>query len=131
MIKYYKDGAEFDINRMHVFDDVQYPAGWFADPANRDAMGITEQEVEDVPVQYVPPSVTMRQARLALLAAGKLADVETAINSLPSPTKEAARIEWDYSSAVVRARPLVGMIGAALGMDEAALDQLFITAAGL
>lgn len=79
----------------------------------------------------VPAQVTMRQARLALLGAGKLSLVDAAIDSLPSPEKETARIEWDYSSSVVRGRPLVVMLGQALGLDEEALDQLFITAAGL
>lgn len=85
---------------------------------------------EPAPVT-VPEQVTMRQARLALLGAGKLGEIDAAIESLPSPTKEQARIEWDYSSTVVRSRDLVKMIGAALGMDDAELDQLFITAAGL
>ena len=73
----------------------------------------------------------MRQARLALLGAGKLALVDAAIDSLDSPERETARIEWDYSSSVVRSRPLVVMLGQALGLDEEALDQLFITAAEL
>lgn len=79
----------------------------------------------------IPQQVTMRQARLALLSAGKLGLIDSAIESLASPTREAARIEWDYSSAVMRDRPLVALIGQALGLDNAALDQLFITAAKL
>jgi len=76
-----------------------------------------------------PPIVTMRQARMALLAAGLLDDVETAINALPSPTKEAARIEWEYSGTVERNRPLIQALAPALGLDDAGLDALF-TAAG-
>lgn len=79
----------------------------------------------------VPESVTMRQARLALLGAGLLANVDTAINSLASPAKEQARIEWDYSSDVQRHRSLVSTLGAALGLTEAQLDALFIKAATL
>jgi hypothetical protein len=77
----------------------------------------------------VPQEVSMRQARLALLARGVLGNVDAAIDSLPSPDREAARIEWDYSSVVARNSPLVTMMGAALGLDEAALDELFIAAA--
>lgn len=98
----------------------------------------TPEEIEEIEARLaaaaqpeVPPQVTMRQARLALLGAGKLAQVDAAIDSLPSPDKETARIEWDYSSAVERSRPLVSLLGQALGLDDAALDQLFITAAGL
>lgn len=79
----------------------------------------------------VPPSVTMRQARLALLGAGLLASVDAAINALPSPQKEAARIEWEYATEVQRSSGLVPMMGAALGLDDAALDALFIVAEGL
>ena len=79
----------------------------------------------------VPSSVTMRQARLALLSIGKLATVTTAINSLPSPHKEAAQIEWEYSATVERHRPFVAMLAPALGLDDAALDALFMAAAKL
>ena len=79
----------------------------------------------------VPPSVTMRQARLALLGAGLLASVDAAINSLPSPQKEAARIEWEYAAEVQRSSGIVTMMGVALGLDDAALDTLFIEAAAL
>lgn len=41
--------------------------------------------------------VSMRQARLALLEAGKLADIETAIASLPS-SKEAVQNQWELLS---------------------------------
>ena len=86
---------------------------------------------------YVPPPapapsvVTMRQARLALLGAGLLSSVEAAIDSLPSPQKEAARIEWEYATEVQRSSGLVPMMGAALGLDDAGLDALFVAAAAL
>lgn len=82
-------------------------------------------------VAPVPSIVTMRQARLALLADGKLAAVETAINALPEPQRSAARIEWDYSSEVHRDRAFVQTLGAALGLDSDALDALFTQAAAL
>ena len=80
---------------------------------------------------YVPASVTIRQARLALLGAGLLASVDAAIDGMPSQQKEAARIEWEYATEVQRSSGLVPMIGAALGLDDAALDALFIEAAAL
>ena len=79
----------------------------------------------------VPPTVTMRQARLALLGAGLLAAVDTKINSLTEPTRSAARIEWDYSRVVERHRGLVLTLGQELGLSEAQLDQLFIQASKL
>ena len=79
----------------------------------------------------IPAAVTMRQARLALLGAGLLDDVDAAIDGLPSPQKEAARIEWEYATEVQRSSGLVPTMGAALGLDDAALDALFIEAAAL
>lgn len=83
------------------------------------------------PTPSVPASVTMRQARLALLGAGLLDDVDAAINGLPSPQKEAARIEWDYSNEVQRHNSFTSMLGAGLGLSAAQIDQLFIQAATL
>jgi len=98
----------------------------------------TPEEVSDIEAREaeaaapaVPREVSMRQARLALLARSVLSQVDAAIESLPSPDREAARIEWDYSSVVARNSPLVVMMGAALGLDDDALDELFITAAAL
>jgi hypothetical protein len=79
----------------------------------------------------VPQQVTMRQARLALLGAGKLAAVNAAINALPEPQKSAALITWDYSSVVQRHNGLIPSMAAALGMTEAQIDALFKAAAAL
>jgi hypothetical protein len=76
----------------------------------------------------VPTVVTMRQARLALLSQGLLSNVDIAIAALPEPDKSAAQIEWEYSQTVERNRPFVMTLGAALGLDDAALDALFILA---
>jgi hypothetical protein len=73
----------------------------------------------------------MRQARLALLQAGKLAAVDAAIAALPSPAKEAAQIEWEYATEVKRDSQLVTQLAPSLGLDDAALDALFIAAAAL
>ena len=73
----------------------------------------------------------MRQARLALLAAGKLAAVNAAINALPDPPKTAALIEWEYSNAVRRDSQFVALLGPALGLDAAGLDALFVSASKL
>lgn len=88
-------------------------------------------ETADPLLPVIPTIVTMRQARLALLQAGKLSAVQVAIDALPSPQKEAALIEWDYSSEVHRDKPFVQMLGAVIGLTSAQLDQLFIDASKL
>jgi len=94
---------------------------------------MTEEELAAIPpvLVEVPAEVTMRQARLALLSIGKLDQVAAVIESLEGAERDAARIEWEFSSVVGRSHPLVAMLGQALGLDGEALDQLFVTAAGL
>lgn len=79
----------------------------------------------------VPEVVTMRQARLALLQAGKLNDVDAAINALASPQKEEAQISWEYSTEVRRDSDLVKQLAPGLGLDDVALDALFTQASKL
>jgi hypothetical protein len=83
------------------------------------------------PTVNVPQVVTMRQARLALLGAGKLAAVTAALNALPEPQKTAALITWEYSGAVERQNGLVPQLAGALGMTDAQIDALFIAAAAI
>ena len=88
----------------------------------------------DVPtpsVVQVPAAVTMRQARLALLGAGLLDDIDAAINALPSQQKEAARIEWEYSAEVQRHNGFVSVLAPLLGLTDAQTDALFVAAKGL
>lgn len=96
----------------------------------RDGAAALIPETEPAP-PVVPESVTMRQARLALLAAGKLTHVQTAIDALPEPQKTAARIEWEYSSAVNRNSEFVEVLGKLLGLDSDGIDNLFIAASKL
>lgn len=83
------------------------------------------------PVLPVPEEITMRQARLVLLGAGLLHVVDGALAGLPSPIKEAAQIEWEYSSTVKRSSPLIAQLGPALGLTQAQVDDLFRAGAAL
>lgn len=93
-----------------------------------DENGLPIAEAADV---TPPTSVTMRQARLALLGAGKLSLISTAIAALPSPQKEAAQIEWEYAATVERSSALTEILAASLQLSEADLDNLFTSAAAL
>lgn len=87
-----------------------------------------EPQQPAVPPVSIPSVVTMRQARLALLQAGILSLVESAIASMESP---AAQIEWDYSQEVNRGQPLVGQLAEALNLTSDQLDNLFLEASKL
>lgn len=83
----------------------------------------------------LPPApitvVTMRQARLALLGAGLLDQVNGAIEALPEPDRTAAAIEWEYAGVVERDGPITQTLAGALGLTEQQLNDLFTTAATL
>lgn len=79
----------------------------------------------------VPARVTMRQARLALLAAGLLPQVDAAVAAIPGAAGEAARIEWEYAATVERGSALVVGLSAALSLTSEQLDALFAQAAAL
>jgi hypothetical protein len=126
--------------KCHSYADVQMDM--FRADALELGTPLTEYEemialVEANIVPYIPPppvipqAVTMRQARLALLGAGVLATVDAAIASMEGIEGDAARIEWEYAHEIRRDSPLVTAMSGLLGLDEAALDQLFLTASTL
>jgi len=86
------------------------------------------QEFVIEPVLYapVPMSLTMRQARLALHNAALLSSIPVIIASLPSPQRETAEIEWEFSNTVTRDNQLMLLIAISLGLDNAELDALFL-----
>ena len=101
-------------------DDVQ--PGWLYDGSTFTAP----------PVQpaTVPQSVTMRQARLALLAVGKLDTINTVIAGIePAAQRQAIQIEWEYAQTVDRNSPWVAGLAPALALSDADLDSLFVFAA--
>lgn len=87
----------------------------------------SEMAVTIVAPVIVPTIVTMRQARLALLKAGLLTQVNTAVAN----ADDAAKITWEFSSEVRRDDPLVTQLAAALNLNSSQLDQLFTVAGGL
>ena len=76
------------------------------------------------PPVFVPQSITMRQARLQLLADGLLDDVDAAVNTLGT----VAKIEWEYASEIQRSNPLVPAMQMVLSWDSARVDQFFTEA---
>jgi hypothetical protein len=66
--------------------------------------------------------VTMRQARLALFQAGKLNEVETAIQN---SNDEELKIEWNYATEVPRNWESLIRVANNLGITDAEIDDLF------
>lgn len=92
---------------------------------------------------HVPPTaeelrsrmakLTARQFRLGLLAAGHTpSQVAQAITAIPDgEQKETAEIEWEYATTFIRSQPLIGVIGAALGLSDAQIDVIWANAVNI
>ena len=78
-------------------------------------------------VDGVPQTVTMRQARLALLSAGLLDLVTETV----AGAGQAAQIEWEYASDVGRNATLIQTLAGVMGLTDEQLDGLFVLAATL
>lgn len=72
----------------------------------------------------VPQVITIRQAKLALLQAGLLDDVDAAV----AQADRATQIEWEYATEVRRDWPTLLTLQTALGLSDQQVDDLFISA---
>ena len=75
----------------------------------------------------VPQQVSMRQARLALLSAGLLDDVEMVI----TVAGREAQLEWEYAAVVDRSGPIVAIVQQQKALTDTYIDDLFREAAKL
>ena len=89
-------------------------------------------------VEYGPPgmedavpAVTMYQLRSALLAASKLDAAVTFMTNLSEPQKSRAKVFWEARSTVRRDDTALAALAAGLGLNSAALDTLFASAAAI
>lgn len=83
-------------------------------------------------MKICPKEITPRQARQALVLSGVSTDlILGGLNSLPSPTKELALIEWEYSTVIKRNNPLVTNVATMLGWTTYQLDDLWILGSNL
>lgn len=111
--------------------------GWRAVASAADCTDDETFSVNQPPiVELQPPvaevtTVTMRQARLALLRAGLLDNVQAAINALPEPMRREAQIQWEFAADVIKTDPLIVALAPQLGLDADDLTDLFEIAATL
>ena len=74
----------------------------------------------------VPSSLTPAQMRIVLALHGISHDAIAAmISGLPEPTKTIASVRWEYALEFRRDDPVLGQVGAGLGMTPEQIDALF------
>lgn len=93
-------------------------------PADFD-INLNYQIIDGAAVVQACQIITMRQARLVLLAHELLSQVESAIVTAEH------KIWWEYSTVVERNHPLVCSALDSLGKSADEIDALFAEAAGL
>lgn len=117
-------------------NELEYVAYEIVDGTHQDAYSWNGSEVvfdeNWAAPKAVPPSITPRQLRLALLGAGKtLTDVENVIGALPEPDKTYASVSWEYATVFERQDPLVDVLGLMLGLTVDDIDDIFIAGASI
>ncbi|AKE44765.1 hypothetical protein AU106_gp134 [Sinorhizobium phage phiM9] len=73
------------------------------------------------------PALSAKQFRLGLVSDGySPSQVDTIINSMPDgPTKEAAKIEWEYATTFKRTHSLIETISQAMGITPEQVDAMW------
>lgn len=96
-----------------------------------DGTELTPPDMGEV-IDPVPEVITPRQAKIALLQAGLLDDVEAAIAAIPDETtRRIAQVEWEYAQEVRRYWPLLVQVAGQMGLTDEVVDELFRTGAGI
>jgi len=107
------------------------PNAWQWDEDNQtwleyDSVAIDAVRNPPAPPLVIPQSISPRQARLKLLEAGLLDELEAIIT-----TNRAWQIEWEYATEVKRDSPLIDAVASEAGLTSDQIDSLFIEAAKL
>ena len=129
----FPDGQTVLLDRAFSRDGIQYPSEWLRQmsPADRAAWGLVEAPEPVAPVTPAPPvvpaAVSPRQARIALLQAGLLDQVEAAVKA---GTKQ-AQIEWEFGLEIRRDHAWLAAVAGQLGLSSAQVDDLFRAAAAI
>jgi hypothetical protein len=83
------------------------------------------------PPAPVPQTVSMAQARLALIGVGLFNTIDAGLQALPEPQRTTALTAWEYAPTVSRTGTLVTTLASQFGLTDAQLDGLFTAAAAI
>lgn len=129
--------AIFDYDQVRVANPVTrakvqaalLAAGYEHEPELDEEVHEPDPDDEEI---IVPQVITSRQLRLQWVMSGHdLSDIDNAINLLPDPHKEIARINWEYAGTFDRSNELLLNVADSLEITPEQLDELFINASVL
>ncbi|WP_096024605.1 hypothetical protein [Campylobacter lanienae] len=86
-----------------------------------------KERLENFRDDGVPYKISIRQAKLALLGAGLLDDIENAMAS----ADRSVQISWEYATEFERDNPLILYFQTLLNLSKEQVDNLFMSAKGL
>ena len=98
---------------------------WIAE-GNTPEPEYTEAELAELEKAKIPQSITPRQARLALLNAELLDEVDAMLAA-----NREWQIEWEYATVIERSSPLTSAMAMQLNLTDTQIDEMFIEAAQL
>lgn len=113
-----------------VFQEVEIPEGKMVSKYNYKIEGnvaIATPILVDQPI-FVPQSCTRAQGKAALLIAGLLDSVNEYIDSLIGEERFIANLAFNEANEWTRGSPFLNKAAAAIGLSDAQLDELFISA---
>ncbi len=126
----YSNARWADAEHRNVLVDIDGKP-WSVPVTHRFYADMTVQGVEIAdyvtPAPEVPHEITAYQARIALLDAGLLDDIDAQMSSLE--VAPAAKIAWEYATVWLRDSVFIAELAPALGLSGAQIDALFIAAA--
>lgn len=97
----------------------------------RQTIDLTPEEIAAIPgpqPEPVPQTVSRFQAKAALAQAGLLAQADAVVAASGNAVLQLA---WSEANEFQRNSPGIAALAPALGLDDAALDDLFRVAAGI
>ena len=118
-----------DVNEPNLPTLKELAAGVLKD--ERDSIIDNSEEMKDRLREFrddgIPYKISIRQAKLALLGAGLLDDIENAMAS----ADRSVQISWEYATEFERDNPIILYFQSQLNLSKEQVDNLFISAKGL
>lgn len=95
------------------------------DPATETCQWIDGAWVVAPIVVPVPDQVSMWALREAVMFAGEMTAIKSALDNLPEPQKSIAWNRWEYKENIVRNSPIILQLQQLLGWTDSFIDGLY------